>query len=127
MTLDPDPLERELQAYRPRSPSPELRRRVAAQLAAAPRWPRRVALLGGLVAAGLLAAAVRLRAPAPPPHPAPPVAMQLAAVSDPPPTVQAYRRALAESPEALDRLLARHADRYGSPGAPLDLNRLLND
>jgi hypothetical protein len=127
MTPDSDPLERELQAFRPRPPSPELRRRAANELSAPPRRLWRAALVSGLAAAGLLAAAVLLRTPTPPQRPDPPGVPAVVTAGDPPPTVQAYRRALAESPEALDRLLARHADRYGSPSAPLNLNRLLND
>jgi hypothetical protein len=127
MTSDFDPLELELQAFRPRPPSAELSRRVAADLAARSRWPRRTAVVGGLVAAGLLTAAFLMRSPVVPPQPAPSRAVQLAAGSVPPPTVQAYRRAITESPEALDQLLTRQAGHFGSAAAPLNINHLLND
>jgi hypothetical protein len=114
MTPDTDPLERELRAFRPRPPSPDLRNRVARRLSAAPLWWSRAALAGGLVAAGLLAAAVLGRVPAPPSlgRPTPPAAE---VAGTPPPTFAVYHRALAGSPEALDRLLTRHARDLGAP------------
>jgi hypothetical protein len=127
MTSDSDPLERDLKAFRPRPPSAELSHRIAVDLSVRSRWPWRRVVVGGLVAAGLLAAVLLMRAPMSPPQPVPPRAVQLVTVSVPPPTVQAYRRAMAESPEAIDQLLARQADRFGSPATPLNVNRLLND
>jgi hypothetical protein len=121
MTPDTDPLERELRAFRPRPPSPELRTHIARRLNAAPLWWSRAALTGGLAAAGLLAAVILGWAPIRPPAVRPnPPAVELAGT--PPPTFAVYRRALAESPEALDRLLARHARGFGAAGqssAPL--------
>jgi uncharacterized protein YjeT (DUF2065 family) len=125
----PDPLEAELSALRPHEVSPELRRRVAERLADAP--PRRLRRLGWLALAGGLAAAClaavllgwwarrgEQKPVAVRPRPAPP-----AAVEGPGPTLLAYERALARSPEDLDALLDRdagapeHADSEFSPTA----------
>jgi hypothetical protein len=116
MSEAPDPLEAELSALRPLDPSPELRRRVADRLAAAPPAnpprPWRIALASGLAAACLAAALLwwagrRVVEPRPiagPPAPAPPEE-----VEDSGPTLLAYRRALARSPEELEARLNRDA------------------
>lgn len=114
MSEAPDPLEAELAALRPHEVSPELRRRVAERLAdAAPGRVRRLgwlALAGGLAAACLAAVLfgwwARRGEPKPMAvRPAPP-----AAVEGPGPTLLAYERALARSPEELDALLDRDAE-----------------
>ena len=113
MTDDLDPLEAELRALRPHEPSPALRRRLAADLAPPRRWGWRLALAGGLAAAcvALVLFVNRgdRRAPAP----------VVAAPPVPPPTVQAYRLALAQSPEALDELLDRQAVRSAQAATPV--------
>jgi hypothetical protein len=113
----PDPLEAELASLRPQAPSAGLRRRIGERLADVPRAaPGRLwlfALAGGLAAACLAAVLLwrgggrveQQQAKEPPPRPAPPPP----AVEDPGPTLLAYQRALARSPEELDALLAKHA------------------
>jgi hypothetical protein len=110
-----DPLETELEALRPRGISPELKRRIAEHLAEAQaarqRLPWSPALAGALAAASL--AAVLLgwsgRDSEPSPNdPRPPV---FVVNGNAKPTVQAYRRALAQSPHALNALLDKHAAR----------------
>jgi hypothetical protein len=112
----PDPLEEELLSLRPHEPSPGLRRGVAERLADAPpvklrrRWW--LAVSGGLVAACLTAVLLwwwggrggELEQADNTPRPTPPVA-----VEDAGPTLLAYERALARSPEDLDALLDKHA------------------
>jgi hypothetical protein len=113
MTPPPDPFEQKLQSFRPRPPSPTLRRRIAGQLAAAPvrRWrAAATALVAACVALAVLLP--RGRGPdtvvvIPPPPPA-----------AGPPTVLAYHQALARSPEALDDLLDRQAVRAPQAGVP---------
>ena len=122
-----DPLETELSAIRPREVSPGLRGRIAERLADPPRARRgtwRLALVGGLAAACL--AAVLLRwggghgggaGPTPVvvrPEPAPPDPVK-AEVEDVEPTLLAYERALARSPDDLDALLSRRA--AATPGS----------
>jgi hypothetical protein len=109
----PDPLEAELAALRPRGVSPELRRRVADRLATRPtrRWPWAVALVAVLASAGGLALVAPWNKELPPPVPpvvvpAPPAVRES---PDPAPSVLAYQRALARSPEELTALLDRHA------------------
>jgi hypothetical protein len=112
-----DPLEAELAALAPHPPSPGLQQRIADRLAEAPPARARrlwgIALAAGLAAA-CLAAAILLgrgsgrtvpteRVVAHPP-PAPPEQVEESL-----PTLQAYRRAFAESPDELDTLLDRHA------------------
>ena len=119
-----DPLEAELRALAPREPSAELKERIANRLAplvairSARLWITkritvRLALAGGMIAAGLTIA-ILLRqgsdriADAEPldlPY-RPPVAT---AFDDALPTVWTYRRALGRSPQELDALLDRHA------------------
>jgi hypothetical protein len=118
MTEAPDPLEAELSALRPREISPGLRRRVADRLADPPHARRRIwriALAAGLAAACLAAVLYRPgggHGPVPDPgpvvvrpRPAPPAEVE----EDSEPTLLAYERALARSPEELDDLLAKHA------------------
>jgi hypothetical protein len=116
-----DPLETELLAMRPREVSPGLRRRIDERLADPPHvsgrtW--RLALVGGLAAAGLAAILLRWGLPHGPghgpqpvvirPRPAPPAAVE-GEVADSEPTLLAYERALARSPEALNALLNQRA------------------
>jgi hypothetical protein len=119
MSDAPDPLEEELLSLRPHEPSPGLRRGVAERLAHAPSaTPRRLwwlAVSGGLAAACLAAVLLwwwggrggtgrELEQADNTPRPAPPVVVEDAA-----PTLLAYQRALARSPEDLDALLDKHA------------------
>jgi hypothetical protein len=118
----PDPLAEELAALRPHELSPAFRRRVAESLAGprpvTSRWPWVVALAGGLAAA-VLAVAILGRGGDPgvvttraivEPRPGPAVQAE-----DAMPTLQAYRQALARSPEELDALLDKHAARAPGP------------
>jgi hypothetical protein len=119
----PDPLESELSSLRPHEVSPRLRRLVAEHLASsAParpehRWLRRCALAAGLAAVCLAAVFTwwgdgQRVEPQPlvvRPQPAPPVEVEDADVQDAGPTLLAYQRALARSPEELDALLKRQA------------------
>jgi hypothetical protein len=116
-----DPLEAELSALRPHEVSPELRRRVAERLAEhAPAKRRRLwwfALAGGLAAACLAAVLFRWgagRRDEPEsvvrPQPAP-----SAPVEDAEPTLWAYERALARSPEEVEALLNKHATATAGP------------
>jgi hypothetical protein len=109
----PDPLDAELSALRPCEISPDFRRRVAGRLAGPPvrgRWVWGVALAGALATAGGLALVAAWRReptpPGPPVVPAPPAAVESEDVA---PTLMAYHRALARSPEDLDALLDRSA------------------
>ncbi len=115
--MTPDELfEAELRALTPRSLSPHVRRGIARRLAPT-AWRSRAALAGGLVAAGLLIALVRPGiGPVVPPKAVEPVPRVVAA--DQPPTVQAYQRALAQSPAALEALLDAQSLRSAAAGAP---------
>jgi len=112
----PDPLEAELMSLRPHEPSPGLRRGVAVRLTDAP--PARLRRLWWLAVSGGLAAAclavvlswwwggprVDPRGQGPPIIP--PVAKRpYLEVENSAPTLLAYQRALARSPEELDALL----------------------
>jgi hypothetical protein len=121
-----DPLEVELASLQPHEPSPDLRRRIADELAAdapvrsmwvwfTPRTPiRRIAV--SAIFAGLaawLVAAFLLRSNDRPPIteprteiPQPPMA---AAFDDGLPSVWVYQRALSRSPRDVEALLDRHA------------------
>ncbi len=135
MNSEPDALERELESLRPTGVSHELRRSIADRIgdAASPEprgWSIRRWLLAGSVSAAGLAAAVLLFLPTAmivrswltPPHPGPrqrvnaeQPTIPAVSPSDVPnaPTLQFYHRALFESPETLDAVLAQHASRYG--------------
>lgn len=110
MSEAPDPLDAELAALRPCGVSPDLRRRIADQLAGPPvrrRWVWAIALAGALTAAGgLVLVAPWQPVPIPPVPPvvapAPPAAVESEDVT---PTLMAYQRALTRSPEDLDALL----------------------
>lgn len=106
-----EPLEAELRALKPLEPSPELRQRIAQHLVDLPASrPRRIRwiALGGVAAAILVAVVVYMRgggaADSQPhlvhPGPAPPVPLR-----DSTPTLLAYERALARSPEEFDARL----------------------
>jgi hypothetical protein len=118
MTADRDPLEAELEALTPREPSPELRRRVSERLAVTPAARRQLwrseAVLA-LAAAVLAAIGLSLPRPAVNVRPPDPPAVVRA---DPGPSLAAYERALARSPEALDALLDRHAARPSAAVPP---------
>ena len=116
MSESPDPLEAELSALRPLEVSPDLRRRVAELLFEAPPaspWrPWRLALVGGLAAACLAAVVVRWaggRRVGPDSVVVHPPDAPAASVEDAGPSLLAYERAFARSPEELDALLNKHA------------------
>jgi hypothetical protein len=119
MSETPDPLEAELSALRPHEVSPGLRQGVAQRLADVPPARLRrlwwLALAGGLAAASLVGVLLwwsagkrvepeRFVRPQPAPR---------APAEDSGPTLLAYERALAGSPEELDALLDK-----GAGGAP---------
>jgi hypothetical protein len=114
-----DPLETELQSLRPCDASPHLRRRIAERLnvrqaqASNRPWPWSVALAGALAAAAVAAVLVwsegRLHQEPWPGETERPG--RLAVRKDAPPTVLAYKRVLARSPNALEALLDQHAAR----------------
>jgi hypothetical protein len=121
MTEKHDSLQADLSALRPQPVSAELRRRIAERLAAQPvpvrrQWTWRRALAGSLAAASLAAivgwwifAWMGGRNVNAPPELAR-IQPGIAAEADvAPPTLLAYQRALARSPEELDVLLNRHA------------------
>jgi hypothetical protein len=130
MSDAPDPLEAELSGLRPAELSPELRRRVGERLAEPPPaqsrrvWP--IAVVGGLIAACVAVVVVRWGGgggvePAPVVVPPPPPAAP-AEVEDSGPTLLAYQRALARSPEDLNALLDKEAG--GSPEVNPELVRV---
>ncbi|HEY2786996.1 MAG TPA: hypothetical protein VGJ05_18690 [Fimbriiglobus sp.] len=110
MSAGSDPFEAELAAICPLGPSPGLRRRVAGRLGrpAAPRWVWAVVLVGMLAGAGVFAA-LWWPDPAAPSSPIVPDSPAAVEPDDAVPSLAAYRRALAQSPEALDALLDRSA------------------
>ena len=117
-----DPLEAELSALRPHEVSPGLRRRIADRLAdpspTRRRRPWPLALAGGLAATCLVAAILRWGiggAVGPGPIVVPPRPAQTAGVDDSWPTLLAYERALARSPEELGALLDKHAGAAPEP------------
>jgi hypothetical protein len=131
MSEAPDPLEAELSALRPQPVSPGLRRRVARRLGDDPRGltpPARhrrrwwFALAAGLAAACLAAVLLwwgsgRRTEPEPivvQPRPRPPSRVEGAE-----PTLLAYQRALARSPEDLDALLDKQAVAAPEPNPEL--------
>ena len=114
MSEAPDPLEAELAALRPQGVSPELRGRVADRLnagSAARRWGWVAVLAGALAVVVILITVMPGRKESPPPGP--PVVVPAAPAAtesdDPAPTVLAYQRALARSPEELTALFDKHA------------------
>ncbi|SIO35098.1 hypothetical protein SAMN05444166_4007 [Singulisphaera sp. GP187] len=115
----PDPLETELRAFRPTELSTDLKRRVADRLAGSTtkmnRRFGRIALAGGLTAAACLLALLLGRGGDRGADTKPAIVTPLPVPPDRPedrlPSLRAYREALAQSPEALDRLLDRHAVR----------------
>jgi hypothetical protein len=113
----PDPLETELAAFRPQPVSADLHRRVGERLNA-PGGPRRwtwgLAVVGVLIVVGAVALlGPRRKEPAPPVPPTLPEVVPAPAVvpesDSPAPTVLAYQRAFARSPEDLNALLDRQA------------------
>jgi hypothetical protein len=123
---EPDPLEAELSSLRPHEPSSGLRRRVAERLADVP--PAKVRRLWWLAVSGGLAAAClavlllswwggrgreQEQTDLPPQPPLP------AVVEDTGPTLLAYQRALARSPEELDALLSKHAAEANPEPVPI--------
>ena len=138
MNETPDPLEAELRAFRPPEVSAELRGRIARRLAdsTARRKPRLwgIAVVGGLVAAGLgglflgwggwggwggWSAGNR-------PVVVGPLMAPSGRTEDALPSLRAYRQALARSPEDLDALLDRHAARASGPDPQLVRIRAFN-
>jgi hypothetical protein len=125
MSEEYDPLEQELDGLRPLDLRAGLERRIAEQLAAEHgSRPGSNARWGLTIVAGLAMAAGLIVAVGWWPRPEPervPVLVQPTPVHPPPrvdiddraPTALAYQRAWAESPEAFDALLARHAAFYG--------------
>jgi hypothetical protein len=137
MSEAPDPLEAELSALRPHEVSPGLRHRLAQRLADAPpaspprpsppgrrgaSWGWWLACAGGLAAACLAAVLfwlangrhVEPKRRVNRPHPRPP-----APTEDAEPTLLAYQRALARSPEQLEALLNRHPTLAPEPNPAL--------
>jgi hypothetical protein len=118
-------LERELASMRPRPPSQDLQRRLAAELSIEPR--RRpnsrvtiaLALAGSVVLAVLLVAVLGRRQSEhierPSSEPAMPVA---AALDEALPSVWTYRRAVADPAYDLDELLDRHRGQNASDSTP---------
>jgi hypothetical protein len=118
MTDEPDPLEAELAALRPREPSPELPLRIGERLArpASPKtWRWAIASIGLTLA---IAAAIVFW-PRPPAivEPEPPVDLPSSIFDESLPTVWAYRHALSESPQALDAMLDEQSLRTLPAGA----------
>ena len=120
-----DPLEAELASFRAPPVSLELRERIGAELSRRPSPVRAViGPLAGLAAAACVVAGVAIWAQratttkhaggpdrGPSDHNIPTHRAAVGFAS--PPTVMDYRRAFAESPDALDALLARPAGREG--------------
>lgn len=110
-----DPLESELAALRPRDVSDELRQKLAQRLAGPSplptKWKSRIALISALAAVVLLAIGLFWK---PPPrnnldtniasNDMPPVFLNHGA-----PTLLAYSRVLAQSPDEMETLLSKHA------------------
>jgi hypothetical protein len=112
MTPD-DALERELEALRPRPPSPELGRRIGGRLARPRRLRIGASLAAAAIAAGVVVSVLLHRPPAPLVEPPPTVEMAT------PPSVLAYGQAFAQSPAALDAMLDEQAVRTSRDVTPL--------
>lgn len=116
MNETPDPLERELLAFRPSALSGELRQRIAGRLADSTAKKNRrfwsLGVIGGLAAACLVALFLG-RGGSRSVDTGPPLVGSPTAPSGRPedalPSLRAYRQALAQSPEAMETLLDRHA------------------
>jgi hypothetical protein len=110
MTPD-DELERELASFRPRPPSPELRRRVRGRLS-------RRRLLAFAAAAAIAAAVIVAVLVNRPPTPGDGVVIVPPATAGaaPEPSLLAYRRAAAKSSDAFENLLDREAVRSSESG-----------
>jgi hypothetical protein len=144
MNEPPDSLEEELSSLRPRDVTPELRRRLTQRLGDRPRW-RMSGLSWLAIASGLAAAclAVALLRPEGTHRDNPDQGVWTrpespALVDDTAPTLFAYERALAGSPDELDERLDRDAARVQEPAfefvrlgaltrSALALNALLGD
>jgi hypothetical protein len=118
MTDDFEALEAELRGYRPLATSPALRVRIAERLAeaalSASSLRQRLALAGGLIAAGLaLMVVLNLVGPR---NRDVPITSRGGAIAGPArPTVRTYRQALARSPAALEAMLDEQAVRSAQP------------
>ena len=114
-----DPLEAELAGLHPRPVSAELRQRLGEQLNApvgSRRWTWGLAVVGVLIAVGVVALFGPRREPPAPPTPAVvPVPAAVPESESPAPTVLAYQRALARSPEDLNALLDQQAVTRSNP------------
>jgi hypothetical protein len=107
-----DALEAELRGLRPHEPSPQLRQRIGERLDADARPVRRrwTLALAASLAAACVAAAVYLRRDEVQPNAvAPPQEAVVSAFDDSMPSAWVYRRAMRQSAEELNALLARHA------------------
>jgi hypothetical protein len=118
MNNEHDDLEAELHSLRPHELSPGLPERIAASLAADRNvaWRRKLhgqlALLGGLVAASLLAIVLWPQGNGshlPTAPVATPFLTRPSVVEEPLPTFRAYQRALIQSPEAVEALVDKYA------------------
>jgi hypothetical protein len=116
-----DSFERELASLQPQQPSPELRKRIERELRAVEQSnrPSSAAVWSLVITAAALAACLLLailprdRDGIAPPQPRPTI-VDLPALSDSLPTFWAYHGAVTASPQSLDNLLDRHADRSSS-------------
>lgn len=114
-----DEFEDRLQSLRPREPSANLRRNIAAHLSEAPAgatWgTRRCAIFGGLLAACLVIGIAvwfsQANVERHPPAPAPAVYHRASQpdFADAPPTLSVYDAALLRSPDELDALLEKQS------------------
>jgi hypothetical protein len=114
MTPD-DELERELQSFRPRPPSPALRRGIRSRLN---RRRLFAVTAGSAIAAGVVIVLLLNR----PGHPPDLVIVPPAAEGLPAPSLLSYRQAAAESSEALDDLLDKQAVRSAERGPTVRAN-----
>ena len=122
MNAEFDPLEEELRSLRPRDPSPELKQRIAHELAISPTASRRSAprhfAVAIALAASLLAAAFFIRQDnretieAEPPLAQPSVAAAFDATL---PSVWQFHNAVNRSAGELDAVLDQHAARPPAP------------